>query len=79
MGNEIKSKDKELVEVKIKFDNGEEKILKKAMVVVFEEVEQHEEDLVDTTFHLLNMAGGDLKMAIMAMAELGIRLGMFEE
>ena len=70
--------DKELIEIKMTFSNGEEKLVKQGMVVDFEAVED-DKDLVETIYHFLNMSGADLRMAVMSMVELGAKLGMFDD
>ena len=70
--------DKELTEIKMTFSNGEEKLVKQGMVVEFETVE-NDKDLVETLYHMLNISGADLRMAVMSMVELGIKLGMFDD
>ena len=70
--------DKELTEIKMTFSNGEEKIVKQGMVVEFETVKE-DKDLVETLYHMLNMSGADLRMAVMSMVELGAKLGMFDD
>lgn len=70
--------DKELIEIKMIFSNGEEKIVKQGMVVEFETVKE-DKDLVETLYHMLNISGADLRMAVMSMVELGVKLGMFDD
>ena len=70
--------DKELIEIKMTFSNGEEKLVKQGMIVDFETVKEDEE-LVETVFHMLNISGADLRMAVMSMVELGAKLGMFDD
>lgn len=70
--------DKELTEIKMTFSNGEEKLVKQGMIVDFETVKEDEE-LVETVFHMLNISGADLRMAVMSMVELGAKLGMFDD
>lgn len=70
--------DKELTEIKMTFSNGEERLVKQGMVVDFETVKEDEE-LVETVFHMLNISGADLRMAVMSMVKLGVKLGMFDD
>lgn len=68
--------DKELVEIKIKYDNGEEKIVKQGAVINFEELE---DDEVNTTFHFLGISGQDLNLLVTSVVQLGMKLGMFDD
>ena len=70
--------DKELTEIKMTFSNGEEKLVKQGMVVEFE-AHKEDKDLVDTTFHMLNISGADLNLVVMSILELGAKLGIFDD
>lgn len=69
--------DKELTEIKMTFSNGEEKIIKQGMVVEFE-AHKEDKDVVDTTFHMLNISGADLNLVVMSILELAAKLGIFD-
>ena len=69
----MENKEKELVEIKVKYDNGEEKIVKQGAVIGFD----YTDDEVETTFHFVNISGQELNMVVTAVVELGMRLGMF--
>jgi hypothetical protein len=69
--------DKELTEIKMTFSNGEEKIIKQGMVVEFE-ADKEDKNVVDTTFHMLNISGADLNLVVMSILELAAKLGIFD-
>ena len=68
--------DKELIEIKIKYDNGEEKIVKQGAVINFEALE---DDEVNATFHFLGISGQDLNLLVTSVVQLGMKLGMFDD
>lgn len=72
------NKNREITEVKVKYSDGEEKLIKQGMVVEFKTIEKDKE-FVETVYHLLNISGAELRIAVMSMLDLGIKLGMFNK
>ena len=70
--------EKDLIEIKLKYSDGEEKTLVKQGLVVEFETDKKDEDLVNTTFHMLNISGVDMRMVVMSIVQLGVKLGMFD-